>query len=1201
MSRQPLIDRMMRHLWILLVATAVVLMGISLFGYRGPDLTAATARKVEEKIGKRMATLDRYMEQVLAGDHSEWAVVDGLPEDMVIYRYVNDSLQSWCNQFTLDNDDISRRTYVPRFMNLRYNVVSPLLEVGEEVSYMNIGPSWYLVKSISDGRGCTVIGGLEIRNTQREKSLNGVNPKLGLSDRFALYPHTYSEGCLVSVDGKPLMKVIQENANVMPLLPHPYAMWAAVFMIIAGILLYLIYHRSIRDMLVAISCASIFLLAFYLFGYGLKGTSDLFSPTIYADGPFFYSLGALLIFNMWIMMTVSCIYICRVPVLRALDKSGKSWSMVLHLIALAAAGIGIMVHIHLSLKSVIANSNITLELYQVMNISRYSVYVYLSYMSLFVTLVMLIHLMSPFMRRRFGLRYNIFSRSGKMAASLIAAGYLVALSSILGAQREESRIGIWAGRLAIDRDLAFELQLRGIERDIANDPVIPQLIALDRDYRTILNRITENQMYRVTDNYSIDLFMFKEDETDPAVLQYFNERVQGGVAISDNSRFMYSRGPSGRARYTGVFTYYNQAVGVAHLLLGIDSKADKEGRGYASILGNAGPGSMAVPNRYSYAKYLDDKLVSFHGDYAYPTVYTGRFASAGDESGSERVTMDNYVHFFRHISDDEIIVISRECYDLNRYLVAIFLVALLSYIGFSIPQLRHRRPSAFDNNYYKQRINGVLFLSLVATLITMAVISVLFVYKRNETNIMNLMTGKIGTIRSLVESTARHFNGPEDFNTQEYSSILADIGNYTNCDISLYTTDGKVFKSTYPEIFERMAIGSRLDQDAYRNIMYRHKRYYVHKEKVVTHDYYSMYAPVFNEQGKMTAIICAPYTDSGLDFRNEALFHTIFVITTFFILLFLAMVITARVVDKMFGPLIDMGRMMDSVGEGGLRYIFYERDDEISSLVKAYNTMVHDLSESSRQAAQIERDKAWSEMARQVAHEIKNPLTPIKLQIQRVIRLKARQTPDWEEKFDQIAPVILDSIDTLTDTANEFSTFAKLYDEPHVPIDIHRLISDEIALFDEKDDITFQYFGLQGASVIGPKPQLTRVIVNLLTNAVQAIENAHHEAAEAMLAGKTLDRDSLASADGAPGRIVVALRNSNRDGYYDIVVEDNGPGVKDENRSRLFTPNFTTKSSGTGLGLAICRNILERCGGEISYSKSFSLGGACFTVRLPKA
>lgn len=122
---------------------------------------------------------------------------------------------------------------------------------------------------------------------------------------------------------------------------------------------------------------------------------------------------------------------------------------------------------------------------------------------------------------------------------------------------------------------------------------------------------------------------------------------------------------------------------------------------------------------------------------------------------------------------------------------------------------------------------------------------------------------------------------------------------------------------------------------------------------------------------------------------------------------------------------------------------------------------------------------------------------------------------------------------------------------------------------------------------MGPKPQLTRVFVNLLTNAVQAIENQQND-------------DSEAGMPVRHGEIILSIRNSAKDGFYDIVFEDNGPGVKDENRNKLFVPNFTTKSSGTGLGLAICKNIIDRCGGDISYSRSFTLEGACFTIHFPK-
>ena len=515
-------------------------------------------------------------------------------------------------------------------------------------------------------------------------------------------------------------------------------------------------------------------------------------------------------------------------------------------------------------------------------------------------------------------------------------------------------------------------------------------------------------------------------------------------------------------------------------------------------------------------------------------------------------------------------------------MVAGFLVALMAYFLVSLPRGGRRR-SMFGNNFYKQRINTVLYISLTLTLIIMAVISVYFVYRRNEVNVTTLMTGKINTIQSLLEADSRYYTSYEDFGTQESGGRIEEIGNFTKSDITLYTTQGKVFKSTYPEAFERMLLGSRTDSDAYRNIMYSHRRFFIHRERFSNHSFYSMYAPIFNGDGTMLAIVGAPYTDTGLEFRSEAIFHSIFIITVFFILLILTRLVAGKVVDNLFRPLGEMGAKMHSARTGGLEYIIYERDDEISSLVKAYNLMVHDLSESTKQMAQVERDKAWSEMARQVAHEIKNPLTPIKLQIQRIIRLKSKNDPRWEEKFDSIVPVIMDSIDGLTETANEFSSFAKLYSEEPVVINIDKLAMDQISLFDEKDDISFQYMGLQDAKVLGPKPQLTRVFVNLLTNSVQAIENQQNE-----------------DASSKHGQVNVSVRNSSKEGFLDIVVEDNGPGVKDEDRGKLFTPNFTTKSSGTGLGLAICKNIIERCGGDIQYSRSFVLQGACFTIRLPK-
>ena len=140
--------------------------------------------------------------------------------------------------------------------------------------------------------------------------------------------------------------------------------------------------------------------------------------------------------------------------------------------------------------------------------------------------------------------------------------------------------------------------------------------------------------------------------------------------------------------------------------------------------------------------------------------------------------------------------------------------------------------------------------------------------------------------------------------------------------------------------------------------------------------------------------------------------------------------------------------------------------------------------------------------------------------------------------------------------------------------------------FDNKENVRISYVGMEEALVMAPKPQLIRVFVNLITNAIQAVEIRQKEVAEH-------------GGEAFEGKVMIFLRNSTKEGYYDIVVDDNGSGVSEENQSKLFTPNFTTKSAGTGLGLAICRNIIEKCNGEISYQKSFVLGGASFTVTIP--
>lgn len=1178
-----------KNAWVLFIFVAAVVALGDIFLSHRLNFSSYVSGRFASQVDRRFDKLEGYMSEALSETGRKWLDIEDLPEDMVIYRYVGDSLQSWCNQFTLDNDDISGRVVFRRFTSLRYNFVSPLTEADTSVKYMNIGPKWYLVKMLKGYGNVTIIGGLEIRNTLDSRSVNGVNPRFHLSDRFSVQPISYSCGCPISVDGYPLMKIIQETtkSNSPFYLPDTVMLWIIVALLVMVVLGYLHFHRTRRGLWIAMGIFTVMMLVFYLLGYSMQGSSSLFSPTVYADGLVFYSLGSVLIVNLWLMLLFYSVYMARGSFLQNIFIGGVcSWRGKVLVGGVLAATVLVLCYMTYTLRSLILNSNISFELYKITQLGRYTLYVYLSYLALASTIPLMLQVIRLPVFSLFKIKYNVFSRWGRVIYAFTCAACFICIFSVLGNEKERSRVEIWMNRLSIDRNLGLELQLRDVERAIEEDNSIQEVMFNTGDYRVVLNRITETYMRRISKDYDVSLFLYRDKPADVQTLRFIDERIMHGTPIAADSRFCFSRNSNGRGQYAGLFVYYTQDKGTMNMLLGISSKSEREERGYSFILDAGAPGSVIVPPIYSYAKYVDSKLIASKGDYPYPT----RLDDGSDSERLERVfdgSSDGYVHSFNNVSSDETIILSRPKFKVKHYAIAACTIWLIAYFWLSLLGMNRRKRAGFERNYYKSTVNAVLLVAMLLVLAAMSAIMVSLVYRRNDANAISLMTSKITTIRSLVENRVGSLRSYRDIPANDMSDLISGIGDYTRSDLTLYSPDGKVFNTTAPEVFENMVIGSRTDGEAYRNIVYDNKRYYIHREKLEDHSFYTMYAPILNENGDLLAILSAPYTDSGLSFKADALFYSAFVIVVFFFLLIVTRLLTSKVVEKIFRPVMEIGKKMNYARTDGLEYIIYDKNDELSGLVRAYNLMVHDLSESSKQVAQAERERAWSEMARQVAHEIKNPLTPMKLQIQRLIRLKSRNDPAWEAKFDDISRLILDSIEVLTDTANEFSTFAKLYMEDMVSINLDAIASDQVSMFDDKDNITFQYFGFKDSWVMGPKPQLVRVFVNLLTNAVQAIENKQKE-------------DEEAGLEPVHGQILLAIRNSGKEGFYDIVVEDNGPGIKDENRSHLFTPNFTTKSSGTGLGLAICKNILERCGGEIFYSKSFSLGGACFTIRYPK-
>ena len=1169
---------------------AMALFVISMTGTGNSDGTETAAKSISRRVERRLGILDKHIDITLKSEEHGSRELHQIPDDMVIYLYVNDSLMSWNNQFPVLNDRISTKPVFQRLMPPNNRITSPLSDITEQLEYLNLGSKWYLVKVVNGTLNDKVIAGLEIKTSLTNdfgKNDNGGNDRLGIPDRYTIYPLSATGGSIVTVDNIPLFKIRCDSIREYRYIDHSILRWCAMLLFAAAMVIFMAGHRTFKAYLIILPTLTILFIASYVWALRMTGTYQIFSPSIFADG-IFQSLGCLLIVNTYITIVNVCIFLIKGRITRYLTKDKKTSKRrsalfcAVILISIAAT----IAYAHFTLVSFLDNSNVSLELHRLGSNAVYSILVYLSYTGLFFCAMLQVQLLNPAIHELTGRHLHIFKLRYLISFALITAAYFSVTAYTHGFRKEQDRALVWANRLAVERDLSLELQLRSVEENIADDQMISYLSSLDNSSGMILSRITEFYITRTRQSNNIGVMVIKEGDNAGANLIY--SIIHNGEPIADGSRFMFLSDNNGRSSYAGIFMYYNPGVGVTRVIVQIEQQYSRDNNGYRKIIGQfSRPGNVNIPTSYSYAKYKNGHLTSSSGTFPYPNV-PDRFVKSTDlKQDVSALNLEGNIHFVTRVSDNEVIVITRAKRNVLIYFTS-FSYLFVALMALSLILLSKKKSQKlFRSNYFRTRINVILFTSSFFILASMAIVSIAFVYNRNEKNMFNLMSSKVRTVQGLLEDRTRYAKDWNDLMTQSFSTALKDISNATRSDITIYSPGGKVINSTTPEVFEKLVLGSRIEHNMFYNIKNRNQRFYINHETVADHKFWVLYAPLFNEAGDMIAIMSIPYTDQSYDLLSEAFFHAALLINLFILLLLASLFISRKLVNTMFAPLVEIGKKMTNAELRHLEHIDYEGEDEISSLVEAYNRMVVDLNDSTRQLAQAERDKAWSQMARQVAHEIKNPLTPIKLEIQRLIRLKQNNNPKWEERFDQVTAVILEHIEILADTANDFSTFAKLYTEEPVLMDLDKTLKEQLLIFDNKENIKISYIGMKDALVMAPKPQLIRVFVNLITNGIQAIEIQQKEMKEE-------------GQEPKKGRIVICLRNSTVDGYYDIVIDDNGPGIKEENVERLFTPNFTTKSGGTGLGLAICRNIIEKCNGTISYRRSYALGGASFTVTIPK-
>lgn len=594
--------------------------------------------------------------------------------------------------------------------------------------------------------------------------------------------------------------------------------------------------------------------------------------------------------------------------------------------------------------------------------------------------------------------------------------------------------------------------------------------------------------------------------------------------------------------------------------------------GFPVLLVNQETENNTLNSEYSSAKYHNGKLTSNTGSYHYP-LWLSSFSNNAQEE-FEWLEMNGHNHLIYRSNKNLCTVISLESwgvwnlFSVYSYLFVIFCTIAL--ISFTISYFISQSPAQTS---FKNRVQFSMLILLFFSAAMTSAGSIYYISKQYNKKNEEAITEKIKSVKMDVERRLKRRDG---FNNIEL--IRETLDRYSKIffsDINLYDSTGKIIASSRNDIFSKGLISQNMQPHAYYQMHYLHKTHYTQTEEIESMTYLSAYTPFFNANGQVIGYLNLPYFSRQNELSTEISNFLVALVNIYGLLVVFSLIAALIVSNYITKPLIIIQDKLKNISLGKRNeMIQWNGKDEIGSLVAEYNRKVLELSESADKLAKSEREGAWREMAKQVAHEIKNPLTPMKLNVQYLKRLwKDVPQQEFEERLNKISSSLIEQIDTLSNIATEFSNFARMPNPQLEEVDMLHIVQNCEQLYSDIENIKISIENNANNTLVkADKDQMLRVFNNLIKNAIQAIP------------------------DDRSGKIEMKLKNLNDK----IIIEicDNGKGINEDNKEKIFIPNFTTKNSGMGLGLAMVKKMIEGIDGKIWFESSEN-AGTTFYIELP--
>ncbi len=785
-------------------------------------------------------------------------------------------------------------------------------------------------------------------------------------------------------------------------------------------------------------------------------------------------------------------------------------------------------------------------------------------------------------------KQTVYSFSGIVLLVFIFSLYSVHVFIKYSGIKENEARKIYAEKLAAEQDPVAELLFQDLDDDIQNDVLLMSYIyRIDKQPANFEKRIKQQYFSGFWDKYDLHIALFDTmclpvfKSRNPIFdnIFYFDDLIERKGKPTSCEHFNFIKNESGKISYLAKLDFYRnqqtkQKFGTLYLEL--DSKFISDEIGFPELLLDKNIGLSEEISNYSYAKYKHHQLINQYGKLTYGLT-SKNFDEKKSKNEFQFVNYEDYNHLLFQPNPETLIVLSKRTEGFIGHVTTFsYLFAFFSLLLLLVLFLRQLSLGVlFENISFKYRIQAVLVLIVLISLALFGGGTIYYIKQQFETQNQESISEKIHSVLIDVESKLAAEDNLNKSLTDYVSFILKKSSTVFFTDISLYDAKGNLYASSRSQVFDEGLTSKKMNPEAFLQIAVLGKTEFVHEERIGKLNYVSAYIPFKNKDGKLLAYLNLPYFAKQSKLEKE-ISEFLVALINIYVLLFALSIITAILISNYITkPLKLIQDKLSKIKLGKTNEpIEWREKDEIGNLVSEYNRMIAELANSADLLARSERESAWREMAKQVAHEIKNPLTPMKLSVQHLQRTWNDHAPDMNEKMERLTKIIIEQIDTLSTIATEFSNFAKMPKSNHEKINVKELLLNCIGLYNGMQHIHFNFSCAENELyyVNADKEQLLRVFNNLIKNAMQAIPEQQQ------------------------GIINVAINIENQ--QIIISIADNGTGVDAALTDKIFSPNFTTKTGGMGLGLAIVKSILEDINGEIGFTTKKG-EGSVFYITLP--